>query len=300
MRASRRSILAGGLALGLTNSPLRAITMQPTAWGNFGLTIDAGEQTQGGWLKGRLTGPRTGPGQIIGLQLGDTPVALDAAGGFFLGFDRDAGNVAYLKGTCASAGGCTTRHEPPEFGFTIAPRQWDIQNVDAPFRPANLPDAEFQRIRPLELAQISAARAMTTDAAGWRQAMIWPVQGRISGKFGAQRIYRGQPGSYHSGLDIAGGQGATYVAPADGVVVLAAPSPFTLEGNLLMIDHGMGLSSAFLHSSRLLVRLGDHVRQGQAIGAIGMTGRATGPHLHWALKWHEARLDPLLFVPARL
>jgi murein DD-endopeptidase MepM/ murein hydrolase activator NlpD len=80
------------------------------------------------------------------------------------------------------------------------------------------------------------------------------------------------------------------------VVILAAGAPFTLEGKLLMIDHGAGLNSAFLHASELLVREGDAVRRGQAIGRIGMTGRATGPHLHWSLKWREARLDPLLFA----
>lgn len=86
------------------------------------------------------------------------------------------------------------------------------------------------------------------------------------------------------------------MAPADGVVVLAAESPLSLEGLLLIIDHGGGLNSAFLHSSRLVVREGDLVRRGQHIGDIGETGRATGPHLHWSLKWRQARLDPLLFV----
>ncbi len=84
------------------------------------------------------------------------------------------------------------------------------------------------------------------------------------------------------------------LAPADGVVILAAAAPFTLEGNLLMLDHGMGLNSAFLHLSRIDVRVGDHVRRGQMIGAVGMTGRATGPHLHWSLKWRDRKLDPLL------
>jgi murein DD-endopeptidase MepM/ murein hydrolase activator NlpD len=82
------------------------------------------------------------------------------------------------------------------------------------------------------------------------------------------------------------------------VVTLAAQSSFSLEGRLLMIDHGMGLNSAFLHASKLVVKEGDVVRQGQYIGNIGMTGRATGPHLHWSLKWNEARLDPLLFTGA--
>jgi murein DD-endopeptidase MepM/ murein hydrolase activator NlpD len=80
------------------------------------------------------------------------------------------------------------------------------------------------------------------------------------------------------------------------VVILAAQSPFTLEGNLLMIAHGMGLNSAFLHCSQLLVHEGERVRQGQVIGRVGMTGRATGPHLHWSIKWRDSRLDPLLFA----
>ena len=80
------------------------------------------------------------------------------------------------------------------------------------------------------------------------------------------------------------------------MVILAAQSPFSLEGNLLMLDHGMGLNSAFLHCSAILVKEGDHVKQGQVIGRIGMTGRATGPHLHWSIRWEDSRLDPILFT----
>ncbi len=88
------------------------------------------------------------------------------------------------------------------------------------------------------------------------------------------------------------------LAPADGVVILAADRPFTLEGHLLMLDHGMGLNSAFLHLSRIDVKVGALVRRGQPIGAVGMSGRATGPHLHWSLKWRDARIDPLLVAGA--
>jgi murein DD-endopeptidase MepM/ murein hydrolase activator NlpD len=148
-----------------------------------------------------------------------------------------------------------------------------------------------------ELARIAAARAKDHDVEGWRQDFVWPVKGRISGRFGSQRVYRGEPGAYHSGLDIAtGASGTPFVAPADGVVILATETPFSLEGYLLMIDHGNGLNSAFLHNSRIVVREGERVRQGQHIGDIGATGRATGPHLHWGLMWRGQRLDPLLFV----
>ncbi len=112
--------------------------------------------------------------------------------------------------------------------------------------------------------------------------------------FGSQRIYAGEPGSPHAGVDIARPTGTIVGSPADGVVVLAAAAPFTLEGNLLMIDHGMGLVSAFLHLSRIDVKPGDHVLRGQPVGAIGMTGRATGPHLHWAMSLGQTKIDPQL------
>ena len=164
-------------------------------------------------------------------------------------------------------------------------------------RPPAMPSEEFQRRRADELARIAAARQIGADSEGWRQRFIWPARGRLSGLFGSQRVYQGGAGAYHSGMDIATGtSGTLFVAPADGVVILAAATPFTIEGNLLMIDHGMGLNSAFLHCSQILVKEGDVVRQGQVIGRIGMTGRATGPHLHWSIKWRDARLDPLLFT----
>jgi murein DD-endopeptidase MepM/ murein hydrolase activator NlpD len=153
-------------------------------------------------------------------------------------------------------------------------------------------------MREGELARIAAARALDPPSEGWRQSFIWPARGRISGRFGAQRVYRGEPASYHSGVDVAAGAGAPVVAPADGVVVLAGPPAFSLEGNLVIVAHGMGLSSAFLHLSRVDVRPGQRVARGQAIGAVGSTGRATGPHLHWGMKWKDARIDPQVLAGA--
>ncbi|MGZ8335657.1 MAG: M23 family metallopeptidase, partial [Allosphingosinicella sp.] len=108
-----------------------------------------------------------------------------------------------------------------------------------------------------------------------------------------QRIYRGGvPAAFHSGADVAAGAGARVVAPADGIVTLAPPPAFSLEGNLVILDHGMGLNSAFLHLASVTVRPGQAVRQGESIGTVGATGRATGPHLHWSLVWNGARIDP--------
>lgn len=246
----------------------------------FALT---GELTQGGWARGRA------PAGTRSLLFNGAEVALASDGQFFLAFDRDAGPAARIEALVA---GRTVARD-----LAIAPRSWQIEHIAIGPRPGAKPDPDYARRRATELAQINAARRINAASEGWRQAFVWPVTGRISGRFGSQRIYRGNPGSYHSGMDIAtGASGTPYVAPADGVVILAADSSFTLEGRLLMIDHGMGLNSAFLHSSSLAVKVGDRVRQGQVIGRIGATGRATGPHLHWSLKWRNARLDPLLFV----
>jgi hypothetical protein len=274
---ARRAVL-GGLGAGVLAGRLRAAG----AWVPPVLLDTPNALVQGGWLRGRAA--------KSGLTLDGAKVPQADNGAFFVAFDRDCGPKAVLAAQWADG-------TPFEQTLTIAPRDWRIEHVDAPFHPPAMPDEEFARARKDELAQIGAAMARNASAQGWRQAFIWPGKGRVSGLFGAQRVYRGGvAGSYHSGTDIALAAGTPYVAPADGVVVLAADHPFTLEGNLLMVDHGMGLVSAFLHSSALLVGLGERVAQGQPLGRVGMTGRASGPHLHWGLRWRTARLDPLLFV----
>lgn len=243
----------------------------------------SGELTQGGWVKG------TAPSGTQSLSLDGKPVTIARDGNFFAAFDRDAGPEARLVARRAD-GSLDARI------LKISPRGWKIEHVNIARRTGG-PTEAFMRIREPELARIKAARFKQTGAEGWRQKFIWPAQGRISGVFGSQRIYRGEPGSYHSGVDVATGtSGTPFAAPADGVVILAAKEPFTLEGHLLMIDHGMGLNSAFLHCSQLLVNEGDRVKQGQVIGHIGATGRATGPHLHWSMKWNDSRIDPILFT----
>ncbi len=241
--------------------------------------ILSGPAVQGGILTGMA------PSGTIELRLDGQPVPIDADGRFLIGFDRDALPQARLMARFDDG-------RVVDRSIAVSPGSWRIERVNAPLRAGRSSEA-FLALRRPELEQIAAARGKVTDAQGWRQAFLWPRIGRISGLFGSQRIYQGVPGPYHGGIDIAGATGEPVVAPADGVVILAADHPFTLEGRLLMIDHGHGLSSAFLHLSRIDVRLGDAVVRGQRIGAVGATGRATGPHLHWGLRWNEARIDPL-------
>jgi len=238
-----------------------------------------GAPAQGALIRG------TAPAGTVALTLDGREVPLAPDGRFLLGFDRDAPASAALVARLAGGGEVLET-------LAVEPRAWRIQHVDMA-RPAGGPTPEYQRIREGELRLIGAARTRDSQSPGWAQRFIWPVSARVSGPFGAQRIYRGGvSAAYHSGVDLAARAGAIVVAPADGVVTLAPPPRFSLEGNLVIVDHGMGLSSAFLHLSVALVRPGQSVRQGQPIGRVGATGRATGPHLHWSLVWNGARIDP--------
>lgn len=289
MRAGRRLalplLLLGGCAAIPEAAPVAAPTpvlpmpVNPVAPSAIAIT---GSLTQGGLATG-IVAPGT-----RSILLDEQPVPIARDGRFLIGFGRDAPASAVL--TIVTADGDTRQQR-----LTIAPRTWITQSLPSLPR-GTVPTPAFLEKRRGELTQIEAARATVSDSQGWRQRFVWPATGRISGVFGSQRIYAGEPGAPHSGVDVARPTGATVVAPADGVVILAAATPFTLEGNLLMIDHGMGLNSAFLHLSRIDVRVGDHVRQGQPIGAVGATGRATGPHLHWGMKWQDVRIDPQLLA----
>lgn len=247
----------------------------------IGLAVD-GVPIQGGLLYGTTS--------AASLRLDGKPVPVASDGRFMIGFDRDHGASALLQARAAD-GRILSR------ALAVAPRAWKIEHVGIALRPTG-PSADFLRLRERELARISAARAKAPESGGWRQAFIWPARGRVSGVFGSQRIYRGEPGSFHNGIDLAAGAEAAVVAPADGIVLLAGPPAFSLEGNLVVLAHGMGLTSAFLHLSETLVREGQAVRQGELIGRVGATGRATGPHLHWGVRWGEARIDPQRLVAA--
>lgn len=238
--------------------------------------------TQGGLLLG------SAPSGAVSVSLNGKPLALAPDGKFLIGFGRDAEPQAIVDAVLSDG-----RHVRQI--LQVTPRRWDIQSLPT-LRRGTTPTPEFLARRKIEQERIARARAIRSGSEGWRERFVWPVTGRISGVFGSQRIYAGEPGAPHSGVDVARPSGTPVAAPADGVVILAAEAPFTLEGNLLMIDHGMGLNSAFLHLSRIDVRVGDRVSRGQIVGAIGATGRATGPHLHWGMMWNGVRIDPQLLV----
>ncbi len=181
--------------------------------------------------------------------------------------------------------------------IAVTPRDWPIERVNGvPPKTVDPPPEIAERIRR-EQAAVAVVRERDDDRTDFTEAFIRPVEGRISGRFGNQRIYNGSPRAAHSGMDIAAPKGTAVKAPASGIVTFANADLY-LTGGTVVIDHGFGFSSNFLHLSRLDVKVGEVVDQGQIIGAVGATGRATGPHLHWGMNWFEVRIDPQLVLEA--
>jgi biotin carboxyl carrier protein len=209
-------------------------------------------------------------------------------GTFAFGVSRDEAGPLTLKVIWFDAA-------QESINLQVMPRDWPIERINGvPPATVNPPPAIAARIER-EQARVVAARIRDDDRLDFAQSFTWPVQGRISGRFGNQRIYNGTPKSAHSGMDIAAPSGTPVKAPASGLATFAAPDLY-LTGGTLLLDHGHGVSSNFLHLSRIDVKVGDRVEQGQVIGAVGATGRATGPHLHWGMNWFDVRIDPLLIL----
>lgn len=222
------------------------------------------------------------------VEVGARTLRVAPDGRFVFGIGRDATGDAVVR--VRLPGG-----EARERRIAIDPRDWPLERIDGvPESTVNPPPDIAARI---EREQSSVAAVRTRDDAreDYAQPFVWPIEGRISGRFGNQRIYNGTPKAPHSGMDIAAAQGAPVKAPAAGIVTFAAPDLY-LTGGTVLIDHGAGISSNFLHLSRIDVKVGDRVEQGQVFGAVGATGRATGPHLHWGMNWFDVRIDPLLVL----
>lgn len=247
------------------------------------LAVDLkGHLQPGGFAVGQVE-----PGAIV--LLGDNPVTVGNDGLFVIGFGRDQGTEAQL--TVIHADG-----RPEQQLISLAPRAYDIQRIDKLDQNMVTPNpATEARIRS-DQAKVKAARARPSDRRAFLTQFIWPTKGPISGVYGSQRILNGTPKAPHFGTDIAAPEGRPIVAPADGSIRFAETDLY-LTGGTIIIDHGFGIYSSYLHMSRIDVKPGQEVRQGELIGAVGKTGRATGPHLHWGLNWNEVRLDPALLVP---
>lgn len=240
-----------------------------------------GEWAQGGMVKGRVgTGTRV---RFEGRDLRISP-----QGWFVFGLNRDQKPNAVLE---IIRGDGTQQRQI----VNVRARKYDVQRIDGLPKSKVTPSAKDLERIGRENSMIGSARMVDSDLTGFLSEFQWPVIGPISGVYGSQRILNGTPKRPHYGVDIAAPSGTPVVAPAPGRVTLVHPDMF-YTGVTVNLDHGHGVSSIFIHMSESLVEEGQRVAAGEAIGSVGATGRATGPHLHWGMNWFKVRLDPQLLV----
>jgi murein DD-endopeptidase MepM/ murein hydrolase activator NlpD len=267
--------IGGGLlaAIALSCTSVRAQDLQRVV---FPTSVQQGSMVIG----------KVPPGSAV--QYGDRTLRVSSYGTVVLGASRDERGPLQLT---------ITRPDGSRVDAEVAVdrRDWPVQRVNGvPPRTVNPPAAVAERIAR-EQAAVTAARLRDDNRTDFASAFIWPVEGRISGRFGNARVYNGQPGAGHSGMDIAVPTGTPVKAPAGGIVTFADADLY-VTGGTVIVDHGFGVSSNFLHLSRVDVKVGQRVEQGQVIAAVGSTGRSTGPHLHWGMNWFDVRIDPLLVL----
>jgi murein DD-endopeptidase MepM/ murein hydrolase activator NlpD len=220
------------------------------------------------------------------------PVRVSEDGVFLIGFNRNFPRKATLSVTFAN-GRKQTR------ALKIKQRKYKTQRIDGlPPKMVTPSEKDLKRIHA-ESAQIKQTRRRDDARMDFLTGFIWPTVGRISGIYGSQRILNGEPRRPHYGVDVAVPTGTPVVAPADGIVSLAHPDMY-FTGGTLVVDHGHGLLTSFFHLSRIVVKQGQPVQQGQVIAEVGATGRVTGAHLHWSLNLFDRPLDPQLLMKSHL
>lgn len=241
-----------------------------------------GEPIQGGLLFGQAA-----PGSVV--RLDERDLRLSADGRFVLGFGRDAPGFAELEVRLPD--GRILRRT-----LAVAARDYEVQRIDG------LPPAQVTPRTPEQIARIEADAQLLDEARGRNSALLgftepvaWPVTGRISGIYGSQRILNGEPRSPHRGVDVAAPAGTPVGAMASGVVSLAETGMY-FTGGTVMVDHGHGVHSLYSHLAEVQVTPGQSIGQGEILGTVGATGRATGPHLHWGVYWFGEAVDPALLV----
>ncbi len=238
--------------------------------------------------QGALIRAHVEPGTKVSLN--GEAVKVTSKGDFAFGFGREAELNQELKLIYPDG---LTQIMP----LTISEKVYKIDRVNGISKKIMKPDPKAVERSRKDSKQVKAARAQFSEQNAFTQDFIWPLTGRISGVYGSQRVYNGKPGNPHYGVDVAAKTGTVVVAPADGIISLSVADMF-YSGGTIILDHGYGVSSSFLHLSKLYVKEGELIKQGQPIAEVGATGRVTGPHLDWRVNWYQMRLDPVTIVPS--
>jgi len=240
-------------------------------------------------IQGGLVFGKAEPNSSVSLD-GET-VAISEEGYFVFGFGRDETGTRELQ--VISPDG-----EVFQKSMAVKAKEYAIERVDG-LPPATVtPDpAATARIKE-DARMVASARQHRDNQAWYATGFSWPAKGRISGVYGSQRVLNGEPRRPHFGLDIAAPEGTDVFAPADGLITMTHPDMY-FSGGTIILDHGQGLSSTFLHLSKILVEAGTFVKQGDLIARIGATGRASGPHLDWRMNWLDRRVNPQPLMPPK-
>ena len=276
-RVSRRGFIVGGSVFAFC-----APTILPASGAEANTVSFGGFAAQGGLVVGRVS-----PGSKVWVE-GD-PVRVDT-GLFCFGFNYDETESVSVRIEYPD-GSAETRMVAPET------REFDVQRIDGLPQQYVSPPPEVQERISRDARAVVEARMHDISETWFAEEFIWPVDGIVTGRFGNRRILNGEPRAPHYGIDLAVPEGTPIKAPVDGIVRLA--EDLYLSGNTMVIDHGHGVSTSYLHMSRMDAGVGDRVRRGEEIALVGATGRATGPHLCWRMNWFQKRLDAALMAPER-
>ena len=237
-------------------------------------------------VQGCLVVATVAPGYSVNYK--GKPLKINDNGTFILGLGRDASEIMRLLVV-------DDKGHQKDYTFPVVKRKYNIQSIEGvPQRTVTPNPEDIARIRQDSLL-VRNARQGVSDRQDFLAGFIKPLEGPVTGVYGSQRVYNGTPKNPHYGVDYAAPTGTIVRAPAAGVVQLADSDLFYSGGTLIM-DHGFGLNSSFLHLSAVLVLEGQEVKQGDPIGKVGSTGRATGPHLDWRMNWLNVRIDPQLVM----
>lgn len=240
-----------------------------------------GELKQGALILGK-----TDPASSV--YLDNKPLMVSSQGDFVFGFGRDDDKHHKLV--------IKTVDQTSEQQIIIPQkRSYNIQRIEGITKSIMKPNPIAVARSKKDNAQISAARKTASTQAFFANGFTAPINGSITGVYGSQRVFNGEPKRPHFGLDYAGKNGDPVKAPASGKVILFVPDMF-YSGGTMILDHGHGVTSTFLHLSQSYVNVGDSIKQGQLIAAVGSSGRATGPHLDWRINWFDVRIDPALVL----
>lgn len=247
----------------------------------------AGEPAfKGRWLQGALLVGTVAPGSRV--RFGDRDLSVGPDGRFAMGLAYDAPPAAVLE--VQPPDGPAVRHE-----YTIEPRAYDVQKIGGLPKGMVEPPPQVQARIEAEQKLVADARVFDTPIADFEGPFRWPVSAEVTGTYGSARVLNGVPKQPHFGVDLAAPEGTPVLASAGGVVRMANRDLY-YTGGTIILDHGHGVTTTYLHLSKVLVNEGQKVGGGDVIGKVGKTGRATGPHLCWRANWFDVRLDASLLL----